>query len=476
MHRSRVVVEPPDSRGLRQVRVGGEAVGAAWSPHDLRKVLVHEGFPDDVDLKDRALISWREAGSDSWPDRPSKRRTTAGLMMMGLAGSAAFFIAIGSEDAFGALTFASQVSGFFLFLAGVGQLLAACAVLDFWGKRTMRYSGLLVLVCVFVALLVNSMLVILWSQKMEFTPWAFSYVPLMVWSFWVMWIVLREKAWRGAPLPRQVTAGVLATALLAGGNFAYSAAYQPYATKPQITLSAKFGKPQLDPREPVIYIPVTFDLHNTGKVSVTVLGSVFWVRGRASKSETGKDGLDGARKDAESFEDSELYAASPKWHLIMTGLISPPGDWFDPGTGQAEEAVVQVPKGADYESLEVSGEVTLIRKDRGKVDDSFLTPRLSWVKGETDIFECPPKKCGDYVLYVGKLTHNNNIINVTRRDRYVFEARSLGEGASTFEVIAPLNSRGKVSYDYERDETYGLETIPSGAAVIPFAAVLKSVA
>ncbi|WP_406389654.1 hypothetical protein [Streptomyces sp. NBC_00887] len=476
MHRPRVVVEPPDSRGLRKVRVGGEVVGAAWSLRDLRKILVRNGFPPDMSLEDRVLISWREAGSDSWPDRTRTRRATAVAMTAGLIGSAVFLIVIGSEDAFGALTFASQASGFLLFLAGVTQFLAACAVQDYWGKRTVRYSGMLILVSVFIALLVHSMLVAIWFKEMEFTPWVFSYVPLLVWSLWASWLVVREKVWRGTPHPRQVTAGVLVTALIAGANFAYSAAYQPYATHPQVTLSAKFGTPQLDPRESVIHIPVRFSLQNTGKVSTMILGSEFQVLGRFSAPETGEMGLDGVREDAVSGTDSELYAGLQKRSLIMTGLIIGPGDWFDPGTGHVKEVTVQVPKEAPYESLEVHGGVTVLRRDRGRVDDSFQYPRWSWKKGKTDIFECPPKKCGDYVLYVGKLTHNNNIINVTRRQRYVFARRQLGDESFVYTFIAPLNAQGRVSYKYESEETYGMATVPTGTVVIPYATVLKTAA
>ncbi|MFI6374083.1 hypothetical protein [Streptomyces sp. NPDC050546] len=453
----------------------GEVVGAAWSLHDLRKVLIRKGFPGDVDLTDRALISWRKVGSDSWPDKTRKRHATAVFMAAGLAWSAIFLVFIGSEDAFGALTFASQVSGFLLFLAGVAQLLATGAVQDYWGKRTARYSGLMILVGVLIALLVHSMLVALWLQEREFTRWAFNYVSLTLWSLWATWIVVREKAWRGTPHPRQVTAGVLATSLIAGANFAYSAAYQPYATSPQITLSAKFGKPQMDLADQVIHVPVTFSLQNTGKVPVTILGSVFRVHGVSSDPETGEKGLVGVREDVEGYADSELYASSPEKRLITTGLIIDAGDYFYPGTGQAKDVVVQVPKGTDHESLEIYGAVTVLRKDRGEVDDMFGYPWYSWVKGETDIIECPPKDCGDYVLHLGELTHNNNIINVTRKKRYVFAIRNLGEEPDMYAFVAPLNARGKVSAKFVPDEDYGVETVPTGTVAMSLATILNAV-
>lgn len=474
MHLPRVVVERPDSRGLRQVRLGGEVVGAAWSLRDLRRILVRKGFPEDVDLDDRALVSWREVGSDTWPDRQRSRRVTAAVMATGLVASAAFLNIVGGEDAFSALTFASRVTAVLLILAGDLQLLAALAVKDYWGKRTVAYSGLLILIGVFIALVVHVTLVILWFEEREFTPWVFGYMPLAVWSLWAVWTVAREKAWRGIPHPKRVAAGVVATALLAGTNFAYSAAYQPYAAQVQMTFNAKFGKPELDPREPVIHVPVTFSLHNTGKVSFNVIASVFWVSGRTSEFTGDAKELTGTKEDVELGTDSELYAGLPESRVLATGLIVDPGDWFDPGTGQVEDVVVQVPKGAAYESLAVDGHVTVLRKDRGRVDDAFMEPRYSWVEGETDMVECP-EECGDYVFYIGRLTHNNNIINVTRKERYVVAIRLLGEDSDMYAEVSPLNAQGKVSgWNLEPEDTYGVATVLTGTVVIPFATVLKT--
>lgn len=474
MHLPRVVVEPPDKRGLRSVRLGDRVVGAAWSARELREILVREGFPADMDLDDRALICWREAGSDTWPDRGRTRLTTAAFMAAGLVLSGAVLIIVGSEDAFGALTFASRVTGFLFFLAGLLQLAAALAVRDYWGKRNMRYSGLLVLVGVLIALQVHTMLLTLWFEEREFTPWVFTYMPLSLWAVWGTWVVVREKAWQGIPHPKKVAAGVLATALLAAANFAYSAAYQPYAAHVQVTLSAEFGKPELDPREPVIHVPVTFSLQNTGKVPVNVISSVFWVHGRTSEFSEDAQSLAGTKDDVEVGVDTELHAGVPKWHMLSTGLIVDPGDWFDPGTGQVEDIVVQVPKGADYESLEIDGVVTVLRKDRGRVDDAFVDARYSWEDGATSMVECP-QECGDYVIYMGRLTHNNNIINVTRKQRYAVAIRLLGEDSDMYAAVSPLNDHGKVSgWNLDPEDKYGVERILTGTVVIPFATVLKT--
>jgi hypothetical protein len=474
MHEVRAVVEPPDSRGLRQVRVTGEVVGAAWSLRELQKILAHEGFPKDMDLADSPHIYWQGSGSDDWPDCALRRKLTAVVMAVGLMASACFLIIIGTEDAFGALTFASRVTGFFLFFAGFAQLLGAFAVKDYWGKRSTKYSGMIVLVGVFIALVIHTVLVVVWCQETEFTPWVFSYMPLAIWSLWAFLVVFREKPWQGTQHPKQVTAGVLATTLLASLNFVYSAAYQPYAAHVQIAFTAKFGKPQSDHKEPMIHVPVTFSLRNAGRVPFYVIASTFWVAGRTSKFSADEKELKGKREDAELGVDSELYAEPSKWRPIMTGMITGTGASFDPGIGQVKEVDVQLPKDANYKSLQADGLITVLRKDRGKIDISTLQPLYSW-KGQTGVLNCSRKVCGDHVLYMAKLTHNNNVINVTRRQRYVAGVRYL-DLTDMGVFVSPLNSWGTFSYNFEPDETYGVATYVTGPAVIPFATIRDAAA
>ncbi|MFB9534828.1 MULTISPECIES: hypothetical protein [Streptomyces] len=61
----RVIVEPPDSRGLRAVSVGGTAVGSAWSPSGLRKVLRRFGlFMDQEAPEDFRAFALRNTERD----------------------------------------------------------------------------------------------------------------------------------------------------------------------------------------------------------------------------------------------------------------------------------------------------------------------------------------------------------------------------------------------------------------------------
>jgi hypothetical protein len=93
-----VVVEPPDSRGLRRVVVGGETVGHAWSAAGLRRILGRLGHPEDLDLEDPATVCWRGGDSGTWPDRAGRRHAVTVLMVAGLFASMALSAVVGGPD------------------------------------------------------------------------------------------------------------------------------------------------------------------------------------------------------------------------------------------------------------------------------------------------------------------------------------------------------------------------------------------
>ncbi|CAM5487795.1 hypothetical protein SALBM311S_08590 [Streptomyces alboniger] len=171
------------------------------------------------------------------------------LMMAGLLGSLVLLVVIGTPDALGGLTFAGRVTGYLFMLAGLVQGVSALAVLDFWGKRRLRFSGAAVLLGALIALAVDSLLMFLWLQETEYTPYLFAYFPLWCWSLWALWLLVREKTWRGIPHPKSFAAGITVTAVIAGASLAYSSMYQPASQPLLFSLEAKFGKPTVDPTE-----------------------------------------------------------------------------------------------------------------------------------------------------------------------------------------------------------------------------------
>jgi hypothetical protein len=474
MNRPRVVVQGPDGRGLRAITIGGAPAGSAWSQRDLRRQLRRAGLAPDLDLADRALVTWREAGSDVWPDRTRRRRGTIALLSAGLLASMVLLVHIGRVDAFGALTFSGRLTGVLFMLAGAAQGIAAAAVYDHWGKRTLRYSGALVLVGVLITMASQGLLLGVWLQEREYTPYLWIFLPLSLWSLWAGWILWRERAWTGIPHPKSFTAGLTVTALLASANFAYSALYQPQTALFHFVVEAKFGTPRKDPKRPLIHVPVTLRVANDGDVPAYVLNSIYWVQGRESAFDGGRTKLmrEEWRTDVESGRDIELHARPTAYRTLSTGVVVHPDSWVYPGADFTTERVVQLPANAGYDQLVAAMSVIILRGDRGKIDPKYRTPVFSWREKTDRFFDCSVVECPDYVMHHARVRHNNNILNVTRRPRYVSSDRWLRETDSGITVwISPFNTKGKLSANVESAERYGVDQYVSGLAVLPFPAL-----
>jgi hypothetical protein len=468
-----VIVEPPNERGLRAITIHEKTVGYAWSLRGLRKILRRLGYSEEMDLEDQASVYWRGGDSSTWPDRAWKRRTTITLMMVGLLGCMALLVNVGLPDAFRALTFAQRITGCLFILSGVVQGMAALAVLDYWGIRHLKFSGALVLLGVIIAFTTNGFFLFMWSQEREYTRYVVAFLLLGVWSLWALCLVIREKMWTSIPHPKRFAAGVFATALVATANFAYSAMYQPSSVPTLLEMEVKFGKSQRDPNAPFVHLPVKFHVKNVGAVGVYFIGTDYEVLGRsADYSSTTAKKMKDWKEAAEAGEDYDIYAPHPKYVTIKTGQIWGPGYWIDAGEQANWEYMVELPKYASYDAIEATMSVDLMRRDRGRIDiDEFSTPHFSWDK--EDRYYCATKDCGEYILYRGQVQHNNNVINVTRKPRYVAATWSWD---STDYFISSYNFGRREDFDEgetsRESDRYGLISL-SANAVVPVAALLK---
>jgi hypothetical protein len=416
-----VVVEPPDSRGLRRVVVGGETVGCAWSLGELRKMLGRLGYPEDLNVDDAASVSWRGGDSGTWPDRAWRRRAVTVLMVAGLFASMALNAAIGWPDASGALTFAQRISGVLFVLSGVVQGVAALAALDYGGRGQFKASGAIVLLGVLIALATDSLLLFLWLEEMEFTPYVLVFMPLWFWSLCTLFLLVRDKSWKGVPQPKRFAAGVVATALLTGISLAYSTMYQPAAAPMHFTLRAEFGKSRADRGLPFVQVPLTLYMKNTGEIPVYIVNDIYTVRGRGALYSRYPDRRalvrEWSERAGERGEEAELYVSRLKYTTVSSGHFYGPGKRLEIGQEYSLKRVFQLPKDALYDTVSVDLRVSYMRKDRGKLDvDEFETPHYSWDK-EAGRFHC--SACGRLVIYHGMVRHNNNLLNVTRNPRYV---------------------------------------------------------
>jgi hypothetical protein len=421
-----VVVEPPDSRGLRQVTVDGETVGSAWSLGELRKILGRLGCPEDLDLEDPASLCWRGGDSGTWPDRAWRRHATKVVMIAGLIASMALNVVVGWPDASGALTFAQRISGVLFVLSGLMQGAAAIAALDYWGRRQFRASGAIVLLGALIALATDSLLLFMWLEEMEYTRHALVFMSLWCWSLCALWLLVREKSWQGVPKPKSFAAGVVATALLTALSLAYSTMYQPAAAPMHFTLKAEFGKARADRSLPFIHVPLTLYMKNTGEIPVYIINDIFTIRGRGAVYSRYPDRGDLVREWRESagvgskLGEAERHVKNVTYTTLSSGHFYGPGKQLETGQEYTLKHVFQIPKDASYDIIGVDLQVSYMRKDRGKLDmETFGTPHYSWNEMDGRYY-CPPERgCRPHLIYHGRLRHNNNLVNVTRKARYV---------------------------------------------------------
>ncbi|MFC8245696.1 hypothetical protein [Streptomyces chartreusis] len=421
-----VVVEAPDSRGLRRVTRGSETVGSAWSPSDLRRILRRLDFPDDVDLDDTAFICWRGGGSDTWPDRPWRRRATLVVMTVGLLASLVLSAMVGWPDAAGALTFAQRMTGVLFVLTGLVQGLAAAMALDYWGRRQFRISGAIVLLGVLIALATDSLLLFMWLEETEYTPYLLMFLPLWCWSVWALVVLVREDCWKGVPRPKRFAAGVVVTALLTGVSLAYSTMYQPTAAPMHLSLKAKFGAARADRGVPFIHVPLSLHMKNTGGIPVYITNDIYTVRGRDATYSEIRGNQEMLREWRESagrgttLGDVERYTDDLRGTIISSGHVYGPGTWLEVGQEYSVEHVFQIPKDAPFGTVAVTMQISYMRKDRGKLDvDKFKNPHYTWRPSEEGYY-CRWESCGQQLVYSGRVRHNNNLINVTRKPRFLW--------------------------------------------------------
>lgn len=455
-----VKVEPPDSRGLRRVVVDGEPADSVWSRRELRRLLTGRGCSPDMDLDDPACVYWCGGDGGTWPDRPWRRRTATVLMTAGMLASLVLNMLIGWPDALGALTFAQRVTGALFVLSAVVLGAGAVAALDHCGKRRHKSSGAIVLLGVLIAFATDSLLVCMWFEEKEFTPYLLAFVPLWCWSVWALWLLVRERAWQGIPRPRTFAAGLAATALASGVSLAYSTMYQPVAAPMHFVLKAEFGTARADPRLPYVHVPLKLYMKNDGGIPVYIINDDYSVYGRTADYSDDSDPLREWRRslDEGREEDAERYADRLRFTKMSSGLFYRPGDSLDVGEEYVMERVFQIPRDTDFDTVNILMQITYMRKDRGKIDvTEFRRAHRSWDKSEPQYY-CRPEKCGEELYFHGRVRHNNNLVNVTRTPRYVTAV--WGPGQSPRYSISSFHFAGPVARSEEKREVdrYGVAT------------------
>ncbi|MGE7383923.1 hypothetical protein ACQKM2_00285 [Streptomyces sp. NPDC004126] len=483
-----IVVEPPDSRGLRDVRVRGEVVGRAWSLGDLRGLLRRAEVPEDLDLEAGELVHWRGGGSEVWPDRPWRRRGTSVLIAAGLLITAGVLGKIGKTDVSDALTFGGRVAGATFLFASIVEMIAAICAFDYLGKRRWVYSGAAVLVGVAIALAVNALLLAMQIDAREYSPYAWIWPTILVWSLWALRKINPQQIWRQSPHPKKVATGAAVAGLISIGNLLYSRVYVPYSSPLTMDIAVKFGEPQLNAKRTVLYVPMTVTVKNNGKVPLYILGTLYRVYGRSANFAEKARGVAEWKGDIQAGESVERNVSVMGRDLISSGevIVNGGGSFMESGDVMSEERVLSIPANSEFDSIEGVAEAVVMRTDRATLSTDFLSSvTTSWDDSLSHVKDAPKwvAEPGDeYLKYQARLYYSNEILNATRRPRYatiwwVVNKTADGWQSSYLQATISLKneeSRKPTALDSQETSTsYGLYFFTSATVREPFAALVK---
>ncbi|GLX16868.1 hypothetical protein [Streptomyces lavendulae] len=484
-----IVVEPPDSRGLREVRVRGEVVGRAWSLGDLRGLLRRAEVPEDLDLEAGELVEWRGGGSEVWPDRPWRRRATSVLIAVGLLVTAGVLGKIGKTDVSDALSFGGRVAGATFLFASIVEVIAAICAFDYLGKRRWVYSGAAVLVGVVIALALNALMLAMQIDAGEYSHYAWIWPTTLIWAFWALRKINPQQIWRQSPHPKKVATGAAVAGLISIGNLLYSRVYVPYSSPLTMDISVKFGESQLNDKRTVLYVPMTVTVKNSGKVPLYILGTLYTVYGRSADFTAEARGVAEWKADIQAHESVDRNAKVVGRDLISSGevIVDGGGSFMEPGDVTSEDRVLTIPANSQFDSLEGVAQAVVMRPDRATLSNDFLSSgTMSWDRNSLSHVADAPKWVAapgdEYLKYQARLYYSNEILNATRRPRYAtiwWVVNKTADGWQTSYLQATISLKNEEARkpsaldSQEMSESYGLYFITSATVREPFAALVK---
>ncbi|MFE1986063.1 hypothetical protein [Streptomyces mirabilis] len=467
-----IVVEAPDARGLRAVRVRGETIGRVWSARGLRRLLRRAGVPpDDLDLDAPGRVYW-EADESSWPDCPWRRWAAGALMALGLLVSAAILFLVGATDAFNALAYGGRVVGGAFIAAALAEAVAALAVCDYWGKRAIRYSGPVVLAGVGTVLVTDLMFLITQIQGRDYTPFLWLWIGLVLWVAWALWTLTRQKVWQAIQHPRGIALSVVVSGVIGLVSLTYSQMYLPYSTPVKIPFSISFGESTLSADGTALHVPAHVEFRNTGSVRVFVVGTMWTVIGWPTQYSEKGIGESDWKWETLHYDRTFRHVKYGFSRMLGTGNFADQGDRLDPGMDLSNDFVIDVPLRSGLGRIEIDATASFVRADRGKLGNSYASSReVSW-DPETgrhlkDAPDWLTPKGDDFYRFHSKIYHSSEMLNLTHSTDYatgwwVFPKGRIdvakGDTNPYLYVSIFRDSEGKERLSDSEQEPYGMTT------------------
>ncbi|MGW5284346.1 hypothetical protein ACWERI_33600 [Streptomyces collinus] len=324
-----------------------------------------------------------------------------------------------------ALTFPGRLTGAVLIAVAFTTLLAAGAALDYWVGHSFQYSGLVVLIGAFAALLIDALLLLRTLKNGDLTLFPALFGALTAGAAWALVTVWRTSV--TVPAPKRVAAALLVSSILAVANFGYQNLYLPYRreARPLITLSV--GKAVLAKDRKAFAVPVDVTFQNHADVGFYVLGTEFHAMGEQVHLASRDRLREQWRSDAQQFAASsgDMYPLSRR-EIHQTGELveakpwMQPGNWIEPNDAFTTRMVVQLPVDTRYDQVAFYATASLARKDQIVLDPPLNFVTTSWGRGHIpQRVKNLQKKGTDSLVYRARVHENNAIDEAIRQPRFV---------------------------------------------------------
>ncbi|MFJ9708940.1 hypothetical protein [Streptomyces sp. NPDC101234] len=373
----------------------------------------------------------------------------------------------GIRDLTSAFTFPGRLTGAVLVAVAFISFLGTAALVDHWLFRTFPHSGPVALLGVFAALLTNLALFFDLVSNADSRRWMAFFGALTLGSAWAVFVVWRTKI--VIPAPKRVATALIATTIIAVGNFGYQNLYLPSRVEVRPIIKISMDSPVTSKGHNSFAIPVTITFENHSNQSFNVLGTEFHAMAQRVPLSPTDQLRQKWRTEASQWNSFERTNPLSRREIHQPGDLVEAQPWMrygDPiGANDIVTAriIVQLPMNTPYDQVTFYASAHIARADRVSLDQlKPATNEYSWRGGKLPGWMKRGKDYKDYdsIIYESDLQENNAIDAETRTPRHltVYWQFSL-HGADILETIT---ARGKDESQKTTANRYGVTVIQVG--------------
>jgi hypothetical protein len=311
------------------------------------------------------------------------------------------YLGIGMENLFHSLTFPGKVIGAVIFLCSVMILIGVPATLRYQylvGRiEATRYQylipggvvsggeepeskpihtwGSLVVAAAVLSCTISVMLLLVQTIIGQPNLWWILWLVLVPSSILVLYHVLSA----GIRLPNvnRLIGGVSLALLISLTSIAYTDFYLPSEAEPLLSVSVAIKPATIDKHLKTAVIPISMVVRNSQNVGVYLLAAYYDVSGRTEyTTHLSQSKLRAANSSVQKQgRPFRRFVTDRSYDLLQEGPIGDRHEQFlNPGDAFTISDTVTIPEPTQYDAIEVSYQILIMRDDRYQVDPAFWHP------------------------------------------------------------------------------------------------------